>query len=149
VSSNQNHGIYNKIYYTEGNNPRLASSPTYAGKDVEIIKEAKTVKATWYQFKVDGEVIGWMDAKGFDKYDAIEYEKAVNFKAKVSSNQNHGIYNKIYYTEGNNPRLASSPTYAGKDVEIIKEAKTVKATWYQFKVDGEVIGWMDAKGFDK
>ncbi|WP_339099068.1 hypothetical protein A5821_001487 [Enterococcus sp. 7F3_DIV0205] len=148
VATGQNHGIYNKIYYTEGNNPRVGSSPSYAGKDVEIIKEAKTAKAIWYQFKLDGKVMGWMDAKGFDKYDEIEYEKVVNFKGKVATGQNHGIYNKIYYTEGNNPRVGSSPSYAGKDVEIIKEAKTAKATWYQFKLDGKVMGWMDAKGFD-
>jgi GH25 family lysozyme M1 (1,4-beta-N-acetylmuramidase) len=149
IQTKQNHGIYGKIYYTEGNNPRLASSPAYEGKDVEVVKEAKTVKAAWYQFKLDGKVIGWMDAKGFDKYDAIEYEKAVSFKAKIQTAQNHGIYGKIYYTEGNNPRLASSPAYEGKTVEIVKEAKTVKATWYQFKLNGKVIGWMDAKGFDK
>ncbi|EOI04950.1 hypothetical protein UAY_00722, partial [Enterococcus moraviensis ATCC BAA-383] len=69
-----------------------------------------------------------------DSYDLIDYEKDVNVKGIIKSGQNHGIYSKIYNTEGDNPRLASSPTYAGKDVEIIKEAKTVKATWYQFKV---------------
>jgi GH25 family lysozyme M1 (1,4-beta-N-acetylmuramidase)/membrane-bound acyltransferase YfiQ involved in biofilm formation len=147
VKTGMNHGIYNKVYNTEGNNPRLASSSAYEGKDVEVVKEAKTVRATWYQFKVNGKVIGWMDAQGFSNYDAIEYEKTVNFKAKVKTGMNHGIYNKVYNTESNNPRLASSSAYEGKDVEVVKEAKTVRATWYQFKVNGKVIGWMDAQGF--
>lgn len=147
VLAGNNHGIYGKIYGTIGNNPRLAGSSKYNNQNVQVIREATTAKAKWYQFAINGKTIGWMDAKGFASYDSIQDEKQVNMNAKVLAGNNHGIYGHIYGTTGNNPRLAGSSKYNNQDVQILKEAKTVRATWYQFAVNGQTIGWMDAKGF--
>ncbi|WP_314065830.1 GW domain-containing glycosaminoglycan-binding protein [uncultured Vagococcus sp.] len=146
----KNHGVFKEIYNTGPNAIGLSAGTPYASKVVKIIKEARTKSALWYQFTVEGKLIGWMDSRAFSLYDVITDQKTLNVWAKILPNEKvkgHGVFSEIYRTSPTAVGLSSGTPYAGKGVKIIQEAKTSRAHWYQFSLDGNIIGWMDSRAF--
>lgn len=84
-------------------------------------------------------------------YDKVQYNNPVNFNAKIKNNgeaARHTIYDDILDTKPGVNVLGQASLYAGQTVQITRIAKTVKATWYQFAINGRTIGWVNSKTFD-
>ncbi|PDA97454.1 peptidoglycan recognition protein family protein, partial [Listeria monocytogenes] len=80
-------------------------------------------------------------------YDKIEYDKGVTAYARVKTAPGNAVWTKPYRTEGS--KLVNQlSVYQGKNMRILREAKTVITTWYQFSIDGKVIGWVDTRALD-
>ncbi|MDF7910161.1 GW domain-containing glycosaminoglycan-binding protein, partial [Listeria monocytogenes] len=69
--------VWTKPYRTSGYklvNP-LSS---YSGKNLRIIREAKTSGGTiWYQFSIGGKTIGWVDSKALNTFYTPSMEKTI------------------------------------------------------------------------
>ncbi|WP_313467425.1 GW dipeptide domain-containing protein, partial [Carnobacterium sp.] len=115
-------------------------SSQYLGKQVKIIKEAKTRRATWALITLNGKELGWIDKKGLTDYEIILSEKTTNYKAKINR-KTDTINTKPYGTQGYKI-LAKSSEYYENQVTITKEAVTDRATWAY--ISG--LGWMDKAG---
>ncbi|PSX47170.1 N-acetylmuramoyl-L-alanine amidase, partial [Escherichia coli] len=76
-------------------------------------------------------------------YDKIEYDKGVTAYARVKTAPGNAVWTKPYRTEGS--KLVNQlSVYQGKNMRLLREAKTPRTTWYQFSIDGKVIGWVDS-----
>ncbi|MBC1729444.1 GW domain-containing glycosaminoglycan-binding protein [Listeria seeligeri] len=217
--------VWTKPNKTEGAK-QVGALSAYSGKNMRILREAKTPSAIWYQFSIDGKTIGWVDSKALDtfytpsmeknltatryvapgketqhyyglpvadsaidrgplskfagqtltvqreatiegelwyrvkdlgwtkastltasQYDKIEYDKAITAYSRVKTATNNSVWTKPYRTSGYklvNP-LSS---YTGKNMRIIREAKTSSGIWYQFSIGGKTIGWVDSKALN-
>ncbi|EAE3667207.1 GW domain-containing glycosaminoglycan-binding protein, partial [Listeria monocytogenes] len=230
VKTAPGNAVWTKPYRTEGS--KLVNQlSVYQGKNMRILREAKTVITTWYQFSIDGKVIGWVDTRALDTfykqsmekdtnltryviankvneayykvpvvdadvrwgtlaaykdqkltvdkqatvegqlwyrvrtsttfigwtkasnlttttpYDKIEYDKGATAYARVKTAPGNAVWTKPYRTEGS--KLVNQlSVYQGKNMRILREAKTVITTWYQFSIDGKVIGWVDTRALD-
>lgn len=145
------HGVFNGIYKTASDVQMIGFAKNYAGKAVTIKKEAKTVRATWYYFAVDGVDIGWMDSRAFTIYDPILSQKEVNSDGKLlsaSKIQTHDIYSEVYKTGPNSKFIGKAGVYGGQIVKIIQEATTFRTKWYQISVGGKTVGWIDSRAFE-
>ncbi|MBC1999199.1 GW domain-containing glycosaminoglycan-binding protein [Listeria marthii] len=222
--------VWTKPYKTEGAN-LVNQLSVYEGKNMRILREAKTPITTWYQFSIDGKTIGWVDTRALDTFykqsmetpanltryvvatkaneayykvpvvdadvkwgtlatyknekltvdkqatiegelwyrvsagstfigwtkasnltatspfDPIEYDKGVTAYARVKTAPGNAVWTKPYKTEGAN-LVNQLSVYAGKNMRILREAKTPITTWYQFSIDGKVIGWVDTRPLD-
>ncbi|NXZ27736.1 GW domain-containing glycosaminoglycan-binding protein, partial [Listeria monocytogenes] len=125
----------------------VTSAATYKGKATKITREAQTSRGTYYEFSVDGKVIGWLDKKAFDVYDNINYNKAVNLDAVVENVTGNAVWTAPYKSKGVK-LVTSAATYKDKATKITREAQTSRGTYYEFSVNGKVIGWLDKKAFD-
>ncbi|CWV39866.1 Internalin B precursor [Listeria monocytogenes] len=230
VKTAPGNAVWTKPYRTEGS--KLVNQlSVYQGKNMRILREAKTPITTWYQFSIDGKVIGWVDTRALDTfykqsmeqpanltryviankvneayykvpvvdadvrwgtlaaykdqkltvdkqatvegqlwyrvrtsttfigwtkasnlttttpYDKIEYDKGATAYARVKTAPGNAVWTKPYRTEGS--KLVNQlSVYQGKNMRILREAKTVITTWYQFSIDGKVIGWVDTRALD-
>nr|WP_277952696.1 GW domain-containing glycosaminoglycan-binding protein [Listeria monocytogenes] len=230
VKTAPGNAVWTKPYRTEGS--KLVNQlSVYQGKNMRILREAKTPITTWYQFSIDGKVIGWVDTRALDTFykqsmeqpanltryvasnktgeayykvpvvdadvkwgtlaaykdqkltvdkqatvegqlwyrvrtsttfigwtkasnltatspfDKIEYDKGVTAYARVKTAPGNAVWTKPYRTEGS--KLVNQlSVYQGKNMRILREAKTVITTWYQFSIDGKVIGGVDTRALD-
>lgn len=81
-------------------------------------------------------------------YNTIEYNKAVNLDANIAYPETNAFWSAPYFSEG--ATLISSATasaYAKKDVKLVREAKTERGIYYQVKLGGKIIGWLDKRAF--
>ncbi|MBC1567446.1 GW domain-containing glycosaminoglycan-binding protein [Listeria sp. FSL L7-1425] len=138
--------VWTEPYRTAGTK-LIGPAETYLNKEVEIVREAKTPKGTYYQFKSGGKVIGWLDQKAFEVYDNVIYNKAVNLDAVVENVTGNAVWTTPYKSKGVK-LVTSAATYEGETAKITREAQTSRGTYYEFSVDGKVIGWLDKKAFD-
>ncbi|ECL1818622.1 GW domain-containing glycosaminoglycan-binding protein [Listeria monocytogenes] len=146
VKNVKGNAVWTEPYRTVGTK-LIGPAETYLNKEVEVVREAKTPKGTYYQFKSGGKVIGWLDKKAFDVYDNINYNKAVNLDAVVENVTGNAVWTAPYKSKGVK-LVTSAATYKGKATKITREAQTSRGTYYEFSVDGKVIGWLDKKAFD-
>ncbi|MBC2121857.1 GW domain-containing glycosaminoglycan-binding protein [Listeria marthii] len=138
--------VWTEPYRTAGTK-LIGPAETYLNKEVEIVREAKTPKGTYYQFKSGGKVIGWLDQKAFEVYDNVIYNKAVNLDAVVENVTGNAVWTTPYKSKGVK-LVTAAATYEGETAKITREAQTSRGTYYEFSVDGKVIGWLDKKAFD-
>ncbi|MBF2398190.1 GW domain-containing glycosaminoglycan-binding protein [Listeria marthii] len=138
--------VWTEPYRTAGTK-LIGPAETYLNKEVEIVREAKTPKGTYYQFKSGGKVIGWLDQKAFEVYDNVIYNKAVNIDAVVENVTGNAVWTTPYKSKGVK-LVTAAATYEGETAKITREAQTSRGTYYEFSVDGKLIGWLDKKAFD-
>lgn len=84
-------------------------------------------------------------------YDKIYYNNVVDFTAKLkdaNSTMGYGIYDDIYNTRPNINEIGKGSLYANQEAKILRVAKTDKATWFQFSINGKLIGWINSDAFD-
>ncbi|MBC2082918.1 GW domain-containing glycosaminoglycan-binding protein [Listeria welshimeri] len=230
VKTAPGNAVWTKPYKTEGAKGVNPLS-VYVGKNMRILREAKTPITTWYQFSIDGKTIGWVDTRALDTFykqsmektanltryvlankvneayykvpvadsavkwgtlstyknqtlivdrqatiegqlwyriktsstfigwtkaanlttvspvDKIEYDKGVTAYARVKTAPGNAVWTKPYKTEGAKGVNPLS-VYVGKNMRILREAKTPITTWYQFSIDGKTIGWVDTRALD-
>ncbi|MBK2004291.1 GW domain-containing glycosaminoglycan-binding protein [Listeria ivanovii subsp. londoniensis] len=124
----------------------VGSASNYANKQAKITRRAKTEKGIYYQFSINGKNVGWLDERAFDVYDAIEYNNVINKSALLSNPVGNGIWTEPYRVIGTK-NVGQAAAYANKTVQLVREAKTTRATYYQMSLKGKIIGWVDARAF--
>ena len=122
----------------------FASSADYAGKAVEVTKEATTdYGVTWALVSLDAKELGWIakDALTTQTYAAIVSETAVEYPAVISRDTD-AINTAPWGTKGYQT-ISTSAAYAGQTVEVTKEQTTdYGVTWAQISLNGESLGWI-------
>ena len=122
----------------------IASSADFAGKAVEVMKEATTdYGVTWALISLDGKELGWIakDALTTQTYAAIVSETAVEYPAVISRDTD-AINTAPWGTKGYQT-ISTSAAYAGQTVEVMKEQTTdYGVTWAQIALNGEALGWI-------
>ncbi|SYZ77900.1 G5 domain-containing protein [Trichococcus shcherbakoviae] len=122
----------------------IASSADYAGKAVEVMKEATTdYGVTWALVSLDGKELGWIakDALTIQTYAAIVSETAVEYPAVISRDTD-AINTAPWGTKGYQT-ISTSAAYAGQIVEVTNEQTTdYGVTWAQISLNGESLGWI-------
>ncbi|EAG9434839.1 GW domain-containing glycosaminoglycan-binding protein [Listeria innocua] len=146
ITNPTGNGIWTKAYKLEGTTS-VAQATQYANKDVKISEVVETQHGTYYNISIGGRAIGWLDKNAITLYDQAEYNKAVTLDGTIKNVKGNAIWTEPYRTAGTK-LVAQAEKYANKDVQIVREAKTPKGTYYQFKSGGNVIGWLDVKAFD-
>ncbi|MBP1043639.1 SH3-like domain-containing protein [Vagococcus sp. BWB3-3] len=145
------HGLYNGVFNTNSSVKWIGSSNSYPNRFVVLTEEVQTTRATYIKFKIDGKEIGWMDKRAFNMspFDQIVSEKKLNnVKATIITTEgNHGLYNGVFNTNSSVKWIGSSNSYPNRSVIQIKEVKTTRATYVNFKINDKEIGWMDKRAF--
>ena len=122
----------------------IASSADYAGKAVEVMKEATTdYGVTWALVSLDGKEFGWIakDALTIQTYAAIVSETAVEYPAVI--NRDTDAINTAPWGTKGYQTISTSAAYAGQTVEVTKEQTTdYGVTWAQISLNGESLGWI-------
>ncbi|MBC1935755.1 GW domain-containing glycosaminoglycan-binding protein [Listeria grandensis] len=218
--------VWSAPFNTAGSN-EVNPLSAYTGKNLKLLREAKTQSGTWYQFSIDGRTIGWVENKAVNIFYTPSMEQTANLTRHVSvptesvyyfpvidssarkgnlaaytnkpltvhkqitlngtlwyrlmngseavgwvraSSLTTTVYDQIEYDKvmgattyasvktaaGNNVWTVPNGTlgasvvnplssYTGKNLKLIREAKTKKGIWYQFAIDGRTIGWVDSK----
>ncbi|EAG9606778.1 GW domain-containing glycosaminoglycan-binding protein, partial [Listeria monocytogenes] len=77
------------------------------------------------------------------KYDTLSYDKAITAYSRVKTATGNSVWTKPNKIEGAQ-KISALSTYSGKNMRILREAKTSSGTiWYQFSVGGKTIGWVE------
>ncbi|QAA21563.1 GW domain-containing glycosaminoglycan-binding protein [Sporolactobacillus terrae] len=146
ITAGDQNGIWTKPFAEDGTQ-FLGYRGQYNGKRAEIIREVETNHETYYQFKVNGNLIGWMNTKAFSNYgDGIDYDRSVYKTGYVQTGDDNSVWSDPYAVSGVR-WIASGPQFNNRHVEIVREAKVEGRIYYQFKVNGRIIGWMDENAF--
>ncbi|PZH10986.1 internalin [Listeria ivanovii] len=217
--------VWTKPYNTAGAK-KVKPLSAYVGKNLRIVREAKTPITTWYQFSVNGKVVGWVDMRALtnfylpsmekganlvryvnlskansgvyalpvedapikkgtllnhkfkalaidrqvklnnqlwyriknigwtnaanlslNRYDKILHNKAITAYARVKKKPGNIVWTKPYNTAGAK-KVKPLSAYVGKNLRIVREAKPPITTWYQFSVNGKVVGWVDIRALN-
>ncbi|EAE9134545.1 GW domain-containing class 2 internalin InlB, partial [Listeria monocytogenes] len=114
-------------------------------KALTVDREARNGGKLWYRLKN----IGWTKAENLslDRYDKMEYDKGVTAYARVRNASGNSVWTKPYNTAGAK-HVNKLSVYQGKNMRILREAKTPITTWYQFSIGGKVIGWVDTRALN-
>lgn len=123
----------------------VGSSDAYVGKEVTVLKEAVTRRATWALIKLPNNKQLWIDKKALN-IEKIESSKSVNYKALISR-KGDTLNTAPWGTEGYQT-VGKSDAYVGKEVTVLKEAVTRRATWALVKLPDGKQQWIDKKGLD-
>ncbi|WP_240419959.1 GW domain-containing glycosaminoglycan-binding protein, partial [Listeria monocytogenes] len=91
VKNVKGNAVWTEPYRTVGTK-LIGPAETYLNKEVEVVREAKTPKGTYYQFKSGGKVFGWLDKKAFAVYDNLNYNKADNLDAVAEIEKRNAVY---------------------------------------------------------
>ncbi|EAG6678863.1 GW domain-containing glycosaminoglycan-binding protein [Listeria monocytogenes] len=138
-----NAGIYKLP--REDNSLKQGTLASHRCKALTVDREARNGGKLWYRLKN----IGWTKAENLslDRYDKIEYDKGVTAYARVKNALGNAVWTKPYNTAGAK-HVNKLSVYQGKNMRILREAKTPITTWYQFSIGGKVIGWVDTRALN-
>lgn len=109
------------------------------GKNVSVLKEARTAKATYALLAYNGKELGWIDTGALNPL-AIKSYTDVRYDARIT--QAWSINTQPWGTAGYK-LIPNHKSYLGKNVQVYKEAKTEKATYALITYDGAELGWID------
>ncbi|MCM3737539.1 GW domain-containing glycosaminoglycan-binding protein [Bacillus cytotoxicus] len=137
------HSIWTMPYGVSGAS-YVGSTNDYVGKEIQLVQKMTVNKVTWYQFSMDGKVIGWLDSRALSGLQNIQL---INQNSVMGATIANGIWSMPYGVPGAN-YLGSTDFYAYRDIHLIESATYGGVQWYKFSVDGKVIGWMDKKALN-
>ncbi|WP_100486863.1 GW domain-containing glycosaminoglycan-binding protein [Sporolactobacillus pectinivorans] len=132
--------------YAGGANTYVAAGTKYNNQLVQIVREAKTTYGTYEQFTTNGQVVGWLDKKAFSTIGQVNYNNTMNAVGQINAASYDGIWSVPYLGSGT-PYVASGSSYDGQQAQIVRESQTNFGTYYQFTVNGRLIGWLDKRAF--
>ncbi|WP_244887339.1 CDP-glycerol glycerophosphotransferase family protein [Bacillus xiamenensis] len=143
----ENHTIWTKAYPNFGF-AKVCSAELYKDAIVTVHKSHKTKEATYYQFSLDGKVIGWLNVRAFKTLDhqTILNRKEVSYSASLHLNEF-----KIYKKTSENTRfkvLKDYYLYNQKEVDITEEITTPISTYCSIELNNEKVGWVDKKALE-
>lgn len=86
-----------------------------------------------------------------EKYNAMSKDTiisnvpfAATTYANVKTAAGNTVWSAPFNTAGAN-EVNPLSAYTGKNLKLLREAKTQSGTWYQFSIDGKIIGWVCRK----
>ncbi len=146
ITTVSGHAVWSKPYELVGTS-RVNVASAYQNNQVQLLKKAVTDRGTYYQFSASGKTIGWLDERAFDIYDNVEYNKVVNLSGKITNGVGHSFWTKPYKTLGTK-LIEQASAYQNENIEIIREAKTSRSTYYQVSANNQIIGWLDKRAVE-
>lgn len=138
-------GIYYMLPVPEPVDKRGVLS-TLAGTTLMVDRKVTVDGAVWNRIKTSSGLLGWTLAANLrDPYWTIDYNKAVSLNARVTTTQGHTVWTEPYNTSSTSKIVGPASNYAGKTIKLVREVKTNNIIYYQFSLDGKVIGWIDKR----
>ncbi|WP_440602971.1 GW domain-containing glycosaminoglycan-binding protein [Bacillus sp. GB_SG_008] len=122
----------------------VGSTNDYSGKEIQLVQKMIVNDVVWYQFSINGQVIGWLDSRALSDLKNIQ---TINQTAVMGATAVNGVWSMPYGVSGAN-YLGSTDLYAYQDIQLVESATYGGVQWYKFSVDGKVIGWIDQKALD-
>ncbi|EOU9855457.1 GW domain-containing glycosaminoglycan-binding protein, partial [Listeria monocytogenes] len=142
VKTAPGNAVWTKPYRTEGS--KLVNQlSVYQGKNMRILREAKTEITTWYQFSIDGKVIGWVDTRALDTFYKQSMEKDTNLTRYVIANKVNEAYYKVPVVDAD-VRWGTLAAYKGQKLTVDKQATVEGQLWYRIRTSSTFIGWTKA-----
>ncbi len=123
----------------------VGKTDSYLGKEVTVLKEAITYRATWALIKLPNNSQVWVDKAALDVEKAIS-SKNTDFKAIIS--RAGDTFNTAPWGTEGFKTIGKSDGYVGREVTVIKEAVTRRATWSLVRLPGGKEAWIDKKALD-
>ncbi|MBK2003579.1 GW domain-containing glycosaminoglycan-binding protein [Listeria ivanovii subsp. londoniensis] len=127
--------------YNTKNAEKVAPLSDYATDKLELVTRAKVGNMLWYQFKVDGQLVGWTSEKDLSIIYTPESEKPITQVAYVKTPEAI-VYSKP--VETTNTKLKEVGYYYGKLLLVDKEATILSEKWLHLKDNDSSIGWIKA-----
>ena len=117
------------------------------GQEVRVLEEAETQRTTWLYVRVNGtNISGWIDQAGVD-IEAISAQEEVNYRGYLA--RSNDTINTQPWGTPDYEELRRVEDLQGREVKVLKEAQTQRATWLYVEVVGaNVAGWIDQQGID-
>lgn len=144
----ENLTIWSKAYPNFGC-IEICSADLYKDNIVTVTKSHKTNTSTYYQFSVDGKVIGWLNVKAFKTLDSqsILNRKKVSYTALLHLDK-FKIYNNN--TNGNTRYqiIKDNHLYHQKEVLITEEIITPLSTYCAVELNNDKIGLVDKRALE-
>lgn len=136
------HKVWSKPYGSKGAK-YVRNAKDLKGEQLELIREAKNDRSTWYQFKVGGKVIGWVDTRAVNiqHYEKLKDQKKHDNVGEVKEDSKDFVWKSPYGTK-HSYKVKPLSELRGEGLQLVKKAKTGDSIWYQFKLNGEVYGWI-------
>ncbi|WP_416825263.1 GW domain-containing glycosaminoglycan-binding protein [Ectobacillus polymachus] len=122
----------------------VGSTNDYAGQDIQLVQKMTLNNVLWYQFSINGQVIGWLDSRALS---ALTNIQTINQAAVMGATTVNGVWSMPYGVSGAN-YVGSTDLYAYRDIQLVESATSGGVQWYKCSVDGKIIGWMDSKALD-
>ncbi len=136
-------GIWSIPYGLDGAS-YIGSTNDYVGKDIKLFQKMSLNGVQWYQFSVNGTVIGWLDGRVLSSLTDI---KDINQNAVMGVTGTNGIWSLPYGVDGAE-YVDTTDAYAYGDLVLTKSALNGSVQWYQFSLGGRVMGWLDSGALD-
>lgn len=151
----RNDGIYKYGPYNTSveTSSRDDSGSRYSNQEVIVKQEKVTKNATWLNVWKGNTNLGWIDSRGFNKFDTVLSNRTVNYHAQFTNQgkRNDGIYKYGPYNTSvaTAHRNDSGLRYSNQEVIVKQEMVTVNATWLNVWKGNTNLGWIDSRGFTK
>ncbi|MBF2654174.1 GW domain-containing glycosaminoglycan-binding protein [Listeria seeligeri] len=140
VKNSATDNVWTKPYNTK-NAEKIAPLSDYTKAKLELVTRAKVGNTLWYQFKVDGQLVGWASEKDLNIIYTPNSEKPITQVAYVKSPEAI-IYSKP--VETTSTELKEIGFYYGKLLSVDKEATVLSERWLHLKDNGNSLGWIKA-----
>ncbi|MBC1391652.1 GW domain-containing glycosaminoglycan-binding protein, partial [Listeria welshimeri] len=105
------------------------------------VTRAKVGNTLWYEFKIDGEVVGWVSEKDVNIIYTPESEKPTT-QVSYLKNPAAMLYNKP--VEAASAETKAVGFYYGKLLVVDKEATIQDEQWVHIKENNNSLGWIKA-----
>ncbi|MBK1995643.1 leucine-rich repeat protein [Listeria ivanovii subsp. londoniensis] len=111
----------------------------FKGKKLTLQREVTIGKEKWVRLQG----VGWVKATNVSalRYNKVFYNKAITAYARVKTVM---VWSSPYRNAGNKA-IGSLSRYTGKNLRILREAKTRSGVYYQVRAGKKMIGWIEAK----
>ncbi len=138
VAWTSGNGIWSLPYGLSGAS-YVGQTIDYAGQEVQLVQKMTVGTVLWYQFSINGKVVGWLDSRALSQVTNFE---TMNQAEVMGATNGNGIWSVPYGVPGAN-YVGLTDLYAYRDIQVIESAMIGTVQWYKVSVDGQVIGWVD------
>ncbi|EHC5259623.1 GW domain-containing glycosaminoglycan-binding protein, partial [Listeria monocytogenes serotype 1/2a] len=138
VKTTNNMTVWTQPEKTNGAN-KVGALSSYEGKNLRILREAKTISGTYYLFSLDGKTIGWVDTKALTTFYTPSMEKNLTATRYVAPGQETQHYYGLPVADSAIDRGTLSK-FAGQTLTVQREATIEGQLWYRVKD----LGWTKA-----
>ncbi|CAM4111853.1 GW domain-containing glycosaminoglycan-binding protein [Listeria booriae] len=114
---------------------------SYNGKNMKLLRTAKTQSGTWYQFAIDGKTIGWVEDKAVNIFYTPSMESTANLTRYVSVPTE-----SVYYfpVADASMRRGDLSAYINKPLKVNKQITINGKLWYYVINGSELVTWVPA-----
>lgn len=140
VSKSATDNVWSAPFNTK-NAEKLAPLSDYDIQKLELVTRAKVGNTLWYEFKIDGEVVGWVSEKDVNIIYTPEAEKPIT-QVSYLKNPAAMLYNKP--VEATSAETKAVGFYYGKLLIVDKEATIQDEQWVHIKENNNSLGWIKA-----